>query len=110
MDEESPVMRPRVSLCMIAKNEEANLPICLGSVADLADEMILVDTGWRDRAGEVAAVLGARVFDFAWVDSFAAARNESLRHATGAWIFWLDGDEWLDAANRQLLRELFAKL
>jgi tetratricopeptide (TPR) repeat protein/SAM-dependent methyltransferase len=95
---------------MIAKNEEANLPPCLGSVADLVDEMIVVDTGSTDRTREVAAQLGARVVDFAWVDSFAAARNESLRHATSAWIFWLDGDEWLDADNRQRLRDLFAQL
>lgn len=43
--------------------------------------------------------MGAKVHDFAWRDDFAAARNESLRHARGAWIFWLDGDEWLDDEN-----------
>jgi tetratricopeptide (TPR) repeat protein/2-polyprenyl-3-methyl-5-hydroxy-6-metoxy-1,4-benzoquinol methylase len=100
----------RVSLCMIAKNEELNLPKCLGSVADLVDEIIVVDTGSTDRTREVAAGLGASVFDFTWVDDFAAARNESLRHATGDWIFWIDGDEWLDADNRQRLRALFAGL
>jgi tetratricopeptide (TPR) repeat protein len=50
------------------------------------------------------------VVDFPWCDSFAAARNESLRHATGAWIFWLDADDRLDEANRQKLRALFAGL
>jgi tetratricopeptide (TPR) repeat protein len=103
-------MRPPVSLCLIARNEEANLPRCLGSVADLVDEMVVVDTGSTDRTRAVAAGLGARVFDFAWVDDFAAARNESLRHATGAWIFWLDGDEYLDAGNRRRLGALFAGL
>src|SRR5579871_3641923 len=99
-----------VSLCMIVKNEEANLPACLRSVADLVGEMILVDTGSTDRTREVARSLGARVYDFAWVDDFAAARNESIRHATGPWVFWLDGDEALDEANRQRLRALFAGL
>src|SRR5262245_19779528 len=97
-------MSHRISLCVIARNEDANLPACRQSVADLVDEMIVVDTGSTDRTKEVAALLGARVFDFAWVDSFAAARNESLRHATGDWIFWLDGDERLDDANRDLFR------
>jgi tetratricopeptide (TPR) repeat protein/SAM-dependent methyltransferase len=103
-------MRPRVSLCLIAKNEEGNLSTCLGSVADLVDEMIVVDTGSTDRTREEAARLGARVLDFTWVDDFAAARNESLCHAAGAWIFWLDGDESLDAENRERLRSLFAGL
>src|SRR5437762_837089 len=53
---------------------------------------------------------GARVHDFPWVDNFAAARNEALRHATGDWIFWLDADDRLDDANRAKLRELFAGL
>src|SRR5207245_5074676 len=100
----------KVSLCMIVKNEEANLGACLASVADLVDEIILVDTGSTDKTKEIAAQFGARVFDFPWVDSFAAARNECLRHATGAWIFWLDADDRLDEDNRQRLRALFASL
>jgi glycosyltransferase involved in cell wall biosynthesis len=101
---------PRVSLCLMVKNEAAHLPACLRSAADVVQEMIVVDTGSTDDTKEVAASLGARVFDFAWVDSFAAARNESLRHATGDWIFWLDGDEYLDETNRHKARALFASL
>jgi tetratricopeptide (TPR) repeat protein/glycosyltransferase involved in cell wall biosynthesis len=100
----------RVSLTMIVKNEEATLADCLRSVADLVDEMVVVDTGSTDRTREMAASFGAKVIDFAWCDSFAAARNESLRHATGDWAFWLDADERLDAANRQRLLELFGRL
>src|SRR5262249_25313011 len=94
----------KVSLCMIVRNEEANLPECLESVADLVDEMIVVDTGSNDRTKEVALNCGAKVFDFPWVDHFAAARNESLRYATGRWIFWLDADDCLDEENRTKLR------
>jgi glycosyltransferase involved in cell wall biosynthesis len=101
---------PTISLCMIVKNEEKNLPDCIGPITNLVDEIIVVDTGSTDRTKEVAAQLGARVFDFGWVDSFAAARNESKRRATGDWIFWLDADDRIDEANRQRLRELFASL
>jgi tetratricopeptide (TPR) repeat protein len=89
----------RVSLCMIVKDEEANLPACLESVAGLVQEIVIVDTGSRDGTRQVADRFGARVFDFPWVDSFAAARNESLRHATGDWILWLDADDRLDEAK-----------
>lgn len=100
----------RVSLCLIVKNEEASLPTCLGSVADLVDEIVVVDTGSTDGTQEVCQRYGAHVYPFAWVDDFSAARNESLRHATGDWIFWLDGDEWLDEVNRRRLKDLFAGL
>ncbi len=102
--------RMRVSLTMIVKNEEENLPNCLASVADLVDEVVIVDTGSSDRTKEIAARFGARVYDFAWVDSFAAARNESLRHATGDWAFWMDADDRLAEDNRRKLCELFAGL
>jgi cytochrome P450/cytochrome c-type biogenesis protein CcmH/NrfG len=102
--------RPRVSLCMIAKNEEKNLASCLTSVGDLVDEIIVVDTGSTDNTKAVAGNLGARVVDFIWSYDFAAARNESLRHATGEWIFYLDADERLDAENQKRLRDLLAGL
>src|SRR5215467_136999 len=102
--------RPRRSLCMIVRNEEQHLAECLECVADLMDEIVVVDTGSTDRTRDVAGRFGARVFDFPWVDSFAAARNESLRHATGDWIFWLDADERLTPPNRTKLRRLFAGL
>ena len=105
-----PVGRPRVSLCMIVKNEEHHLPDCLRSVAGLFDEMIVVDTGSADRTREIARGFGARVFDFPWPNSFGAARNESLRHASGQWILWLDADDRLDADNRRRLQDVLAGL
>jgi glycosyltransferase involved in cell wall biosynthesis/predicted Zn-dependent protease len=100
----------RVSLCMIVRNEGDKLARCLCSAADLVDEMVVVDTGSTDDTREVARGCGARVVDFAWVDDFSAARNESIRHAGGDWVFWLDADEWLDADNRGKLGALFSGL
>lgn len=96
-------MRPTVSLCMIVRNEEKNLAECLRGVAGVVDEIIVVDTGSTDRTKAEAERLGAKVFDFPWIDDFAAARNESLRHATGDWVLWLDADDRIDATNLQRL-------
>src|SRR5262249_3256833 len=45
-----------------------------------------------------------------WCDSFSAARNAALEHATSDWIFWLDADDRIDAANRAKLQTLLAAL
>lgn len=98
--------KPRLSLCMIAKDEEHNLPRCLNSVKDVVDEIILVDTGSSDRTIEVAERFGARVLRRRWRGSFAKARNCSLEAATGDWILVLDADEELEAGKGPLVRAL----
>jgi glycosyltransferase involved in cell wall biosynthesis len=102
--------RPTVSLTMIVRDEEANLPACLGSAADLFDEVVVVDTGSVDRTAEVARSFGARVVDFAWVDDFAAARNAALDHAAGDYVFWLDADDLIEPPQRDRLRALLGGL
>ncbi len=106
----APLGKPTKSLVMMVKNEEKNLGDCLAGVRDLFDEVIVIDTGSTDRTKEIATAMGAKVFDFPWVDSFAAARNEGLRHATGDWIFWLDADDRLDEPNRAKLKTLLDSL
>lgn len=101
---------PRVSLCMIVKNEEHNLQPCLAPVASLFDEIILVDTGSSDCTRQVGRELGAVVIDEPWRDDFSAARNRSLACARGDWIFWLDGDDRLDPENVERLGLLLAQL
>ncbi|MEC4807202.1 MAG: glycosyltransferase [Jaaginema sp. PMC 1079.18] len=84
-----------LSFCAIVKDEEQSLPLCLASVRDVVDEMIVVDTGSKDKTREIAAKLGARVYEFPWGDNFAQARNEALKYASGDWILVLDADERL---------------
>ncbi|MGP0063721.1 MAG: glycosyltransferase family 2 protein [Isosphaeraceae bacterium] len=88
-----PRPRPSVTLTMIVKDEEANLPRSLGSVRGIFDEIVVVDTGSTDRTQEIAREFGARVFEFAWIDDFAAARNAALAQASGDYAFWLDADD-----------------
>lgn len=95
-----------VSLCMIVKNEERILRRCLDSVADLVDELVIVDTGSEDATKEIAAEYGAAVYDFAWVDDFSAARNFAFSKATGDYVYSADADEVLDEENRGRFRRL----
>ncbi len=95
-----------ISLCMIVKNEEQTLGRCLRSVAGVSDEIAIVDTGSNDDTKSIAESFTSRVFDFAWVDDFAAARNYSFAQATMDWILWLDADDVLLPEDRTKLLAL----
>ncbi len=101
--------RPRLSLCMIVRDEEKRLGRCLDSVAGLVDEIVVVDTGSRDGTRALAQQYGARLADFAWCDDFAAARNRSLELATGDWIMWLDADDVLPSNEHAKIRHLLSR-
>jgi glycosyltransferase involved in cell wall biosynthesis len=85
----------RISLCLIAKNEEAMLPGCIASARDACDEIVLVDTGSTDRTLEIAREAGAVVLVHPWNGDFSAARNKGLVRATGTHVLQLDCDERL---------------
>ncbi len=95
-----------ISLCMIVKNEEAILARCLDSIADLMDEIIIVDTGSTDRTREIASHYTDQIYDFPWNNDFSAARNFSFSKAKMEYIYAADADEVLDSFNR----ERFARL
>lgn len=91
---------PTISLCMIVKNEEAVLARCLDSIADLMDEIIIIDTGSTDRTKEIAAQYTSQIYDYKWTNDFSAARNFSFSKAHMEYIYTADADEVLDADNR----------
>jgi len=94
---------PRLSVCLIVKDEGRFLAQCLKSIHGLAQQIIVVDTGSTDRTVEIAREHGAEVHSFPWCDDFSAARNAVLEHATGDWVLMLDADEELPAAEHQRL-------
>jgi len=97
-----------LSLCMIVRDEEACLGRCLNSVAELAPEIIVVDTGSNDRSVDIAKEFGAKVWQFDWTGDFAQARNVSLAHAVGDWVLWLDADEELAPEAGRAIAALIA--
>lgn len=99
-----------ISLCMIVKDEEAVLARCLDSVADLADEIIIVDTGSTDRTKEIGAEYTDRIYDFQWSHDFSAARNYAFSLASCDYIYSADADEVLDEENRERFRLLKERL
>lgn len=93
----------RLSLCMIVRDNETTIGPCLASIRPYVDEIIVVDTGSKDRTPEICREYGARLYQFPWCDDFSAARNESLKYAHGEWIFWMDSDDTIsDDCGRRL--------
>ena len=100
--------KPRLSVCMIVKNEAETLPTTLASVRPVADEIIIMDTGSTDDTIAVAEQHGAKVLPFAWCNDFSAARNASIDAATGDWILYIDADERLPETEYGKIREVIA--
>lgn len=100
----------KISACVIVKNEEKNIVKWLASMEGLADEMIVVDTGSTDRTKEIAIQAGAVVLDFPWQNDFSAAKNFAIKHAKGAWIAFLDADEYFSSSAVKNLRKYIASI
>ena len=98
-------MAVKLSLCMIVKNEDAVLKRCLSSVP-FVDEIVVADTGSTDGTKEIAKEFTDAVYDYAWTDDFAAARNFSFSKATGDYLMWLDADDVIEGENLKLFAEL----
>lgn len=88
-----------ISLCMIVKNEEAVIGRCLDAVQDIADEIILVDTGSIDRTVDIAKKYTNSIYHYPWRDDFAAARNFAFSKARMDYQMWLDADDVIEAED-----------
>ncbi len=97
--------RPRLSLCMIVKNEIDCLPTCLDSVKDIVDEIVIVDTGSTDGTLDLVKKCASQMTQVAWKDDFSHARNIAIDMATGDWILSMDADSYLEKTSRFALLE-----
>ena len=93
-------MKSDISVAIIFKNEIRCIERCLMSLQHLRErlsvQIVMADTGSIDGSRAVAERYADIVFDFPWINDFAAARNAVLERCSGSWILTLDCDEWLD--------------
>lgn len=92
----------KISATIVALNEEGNIARAIGSLGACADEIVVVDSGSRDRTREIAAGMGARVVEEPW-RGYAAQKNFAASVATYDWILSIDADE---AVTPALAREI----
>jgi len=95
---------------MIVRDEEENLRRCLDSVQSFADEIVIVDTGSIDKTVEIAREYTDKIFFHKWNNDFSEARNVSISHATGDWLFLIDADEEVDQEAQEQIHEFLEQI
>lgn len=96
--------RTKLTVAMIVRNDAHALAETLESIAAIADEIVILDTGSSDESKRIGRRHGALVVDHSWNDSFAEARNACWKRACGDWILWLDAGETLSDDDAGSLR------
>lgn len=94
----------KISACVIVKNEEKNISQWLNNMRQIADEIVVVDTGSTDNTLNILENAGITPYHFTWCNDFAAAKNYAIQQATGDWIVFLDADEYFDTSSVQRFR------
>lgn len=97
----------RLSVVVITRNEAHNLPRLLDAVKDLADEVVVFDSGSTDGTAEMARASGAKVINCPW-EGWSTTKNKANAEASGRWILSLDADEAPDADCRQSILDHMA--
>lgn len=94
----------KISACVIVKNEEKNIGQWLNNMRQIADEIIVVDTGSTDNTLNILKNAGITPYHFTWCNDFSSAKNYTIQQATGDWIVFLDADEYFDASSVKRFR------
>lgn len=97
-------MNKKLSVVVITLNEEKDLPRCLGSVRELASEVIVVDSGSTDKTIQIAKKFGARVY-FRKFDTYSNQKNFAASKAGGEWILSIDADEEISPELRKEIED-----
>jgi len=96
----------KITACMIVKDEEKRIETCLGSIKDMVDEIVIVDTGSTDKTKELCLKYTDKVYDSKLEKfNFADARIESISYASSDWVLIIDADEYIDGAKGDFFRQ-----
>jgi glycosyltransferase involved in cell wall biosynthesis len=94
-----------LSVGIITYNEEKKLSRTLDTVKDIADEIIIVDSGSIDKTVEIAESFGASVFVEPW-KGFGAQKNSVIDKCRGKWILLIDADEEITPELKACIRDI----
>jgi glycosyltransferase involved in cell wall biosynthesis len=102
-------MENSLSVCIITKDNEKTIGNCISSIIGIAGEIIIADSGSKDRTKEIANSLGCKVYDYKWNDNFSDAKNFAVSKASGNWILNLDADETISELDSKKIKQTIEK-
>lgn len=82
-----------LSVALAVFNEEQNIGDCLESIKDIAEEIVIVDGGSKDRTVAICERYGAQVIHADNPAVFHINKQKALDACRGEWILQLDADE-----------------
>lgn len=99
----------QISVCIITRNECEKLKKCLEAIKNFGFEIVVADTGSTDNTKEMVRAYTDRLYDFTWIDDFAAAKNYVISKASNDYVMIVDSDEYLRPEGMELLQKRIAE-
>ncbi|MCK4386455.1 MAG: glycosyltransferase, partial [candidate division Zixibacteria bacterium] len=99
-------IRGTVAANIFTKDEEKNIARCIGSIIDVVDEIVVVDTGSTDNTLIEAINAGAKTGQLKWNDDFSEPRNKAIDLSSTDWILSIDADEVLPERGKEEIKEM----
>lgn len=100
---------PTISVAMIVKNEAQDLALCLDTVKDWVNEIVILDSGSSDNTKEIALNYGAKFYENTDWQGFGKQRQIAQRYVTSDYVLWLDADERISPTLRQSILDVVAQ-
>lgn len=100
---------PTISVAMIVKNEEKDLALCLDTVKDWVDEIIILDSGSTDNTKIIASSYGAKFYENTHWQGFGKQRQIAQQYVTSSYVLWLDADERVTPELRKSIQQAVAQ-
>lgn len=97
-----------LSVGIITYNEANDLPRTLQAIHDIADEIVIVDSGSVDETPEIASSFGARFFVEEW-KGFGEQKNSVIDKCQGKWILFIDADEEISPALKEEIKQIVSQ-
>lgn len=96
----------KVTVLILARNEENFIGACIDSVHDIADEILIIDDGSTDQTAAISKSKGAKVIEHALNGNWGAQQTFAIEQANGEWVFFIDADERATPELRQEIQEI----
>ena len=95
-----------ISFVIIVKDEEKFIKQCVESVLNIADEIVIVDTGSTDNTISIIKDFiceKIKLFYYPWSEDFSDVRNFAKQKINNDWVFYLDADEVITSSPEEIL-------